>query len=79
METMKDKNKNAKESVDEMREMYEQLEKVIGLDFESPKFRGFLDYMEKMNDFQRSMYEQKDENAKLREEQLALSSYLEVC
>lgn len=52
MEAQKDKNKNAKENVDEMREMYEQVEKVMGLDFDSPKFVNFLDYIEKINDFQ---------------------------
>lgn len=52
METLKEKAKNAKENVEEMREMYEQVEKVIGLDFNSPNFRGFLDYIEKTNDFQ---------------------------
>lgn len=35
-----------------MRETYEKVKGVIGLDFESSKFQGFLDYIEKINDFQ---------------------------
>ena len=52
MDTLKEKTKNAKENVEELREMYEKIESVIGLDFESAKFHGFLDYIEKINDFQ---------------------------
>ena len=32
--------------------MFDKVEKTVGIDFEDNKFIGFLDYIEKMNDFQ---------------------------
>jgi len=78
LETLKKKYENTKENIEELREMHDNIERVIGLDFSSPKFEGFLDYIEKINDFQRGIYEGEHENEKLKEEQLALASYLET-
>jgi len=52
LDNLKEKSKNVKENIEELREMFEKVESVIGLDFDSPKFQGFLDYIEKINDFQ---------------------------
>jgi len=78
LETLKKKYENTKENIEELREMHDKIESVIGLDFNSPKFEGFIDYIEKINDFQRGIYEGEHENEKLKEEQIALSSYLET-
>ncbi len=52
-ELLKDKTtKVVKENLEEMREMNEKVESSIGLDFSTPKFQEFMDYIEKINDLQ---------------------------
>ena len=49
---MKDKQLADRENLDDKRQILQQIQDKIGLDYNSPNFQGFMDYIEKLSEFE---------------------------
>lgn len=78
LERIREKERYDLDHLDEMREQVEEIKNTIGLDFESTKFRDFVDKLEIMEELERKTYETETQIEKLREEIPALKHIIEV-